>query len=366
MEFTFNDNGQSVCVIYFSNDLNLDIIEEKYGAYDYLSVIYPQNASVDIYNKYKNVMNFIEHGGYWGNYTQSIEVSLLESPENLLQKMTKNTRYEVRRALNKDELCTELLMDVSEQELDEFLTFYNDFADLKNLGHIGEAKIRQLAAGGMYAITKCYSNDGTLLVEHTYYLDKEDRRVMLATSSSLYRKEEYAQYKTLIGRANRMLHYQDMLHFQAEGYQIYDFNGISDFSEETRSIADFKKGFGGKVITYQSGFAIPCRKMKMIDCKLKNLVKEQTREIIIYGFGKIGKYVRDELERLACTRYKILDNYEKSTEKFQIFSDEDLECLDSNQHLLLMTLQEQTFLKLESRLSKLGYFRDKNLITLLF
>ena len=342
------------------------ILFKKYSDYDYLSVIYPQNASVDIYNKYKAVLNFIEYGGCWGNYTQSIEVSLMESAENILQKMSKNTRYEVKRALTKDELSIDFLTDISERELNEFLTFYNDFADLKNLGHIGEAKIRKLAADGMYAITKCYDKEGTLLVVHAYYLDKEDKRVMLATSSSLYRKEEYAQYKNLIGRANRMLHYRDMLYFKAEGYQIYDFNGISDISEETKAIADFKRGFGGKVITYQSGFAMPCRKIKMMDCKLNDLVKEQTKEIIIYGFGQIGKYVKDELERLMCTRYKILDNYAESSEESQYFRDEDLEHLDCDQHLLLMTLQEQTFLKLESKLSKFGYFRDKNMITLLF
>lgn len=366
MEFTFNDDGRTICVIYFSKGLNLDTIEKEYSDYDSLSVIYPQDVCVDIYNKYKAVMKFIEFGGSWGNHTQSIEMSLLESPENLLQKMSKNTRYEVKRALGRDELCTEVLMDVSKQELNEFLTFYNAFADLKNLGHIGEAKIRQLATDGKYAITKCYGNDGMLLVEHTYYLDKTDKRVMLATSSSLYRKKEYAQYKNLIGRANRMLHYQDMLYFKAEGYQIYDFNGISDFSEETKAIADFKRGFGGEVITYQSGFVVPCRKIKLIDSKLKNLMKEQTKEIIIYGFGEIGKYVRDELEHLAYTRYKILDNYAKSSEKSQYLRDEDLENIGSEQYLLLMTLQEQTFLKLETKLAKFGYFRGRNLITLLF
>lgn len=366
MEFTFSDNGRSICVIYFSDGLNLDTIEERYSDYDSLSVIYPQNASVDIYNKYKTVMDFIEYGGFWGNYTQSIEMSLLDSPNEFLQKMSKNTRYKVRRALNKDGLYTELLMDISEQELSEFFTFYNSFADLKNLGHIGEAKVRKLATDGMYAITKCYGSDGTLLVEHTYYLDKKDSRVMLATSCSLYRKDEYVQYKNLIGRANRMLHFQDMLYFKDAGYHIYDFNGISNFSEETMAIADFKKGFGGKVITYQSGFAIPCKKIKLIDRKLENLVREQEKDIIIYGFGEIGKYVRDELERLVYTRYQILDNFVEESEKLQYLRDEDLERIGCDKHLLLVTLQEQTFLKLEKKLSNLGFFRDRNLFTLLF
>lgn len=366
MEFVFNENDRSICVIYFSKGLNLDTIEKEYSDYDSLNVIYPQNVSDDVFDKYKAVMSFIEYGGCRGNHTHSIEVSLLKSPEELLQQMTKNTRYEVRRALNKDELCTEFLMDISEQELQDFLTLYNAFADLKNLGHIGEAKIRKLAADGMYAVTKCYSSDGTLLVEHTYYLDKEDKRAMLATSCSLYRKEEYVRYKNLIGRANRMMHYQDMLYFKSEGYEIYDFNGISDFSEETHAIAEFKRGFGGNVITYQSGFVIPCKMIKMIDDKLKNIMKEQEKEIIIYGFGKIGQYVRDEMERLEYTHYKILDNYAKAPEKSRYLRDEDLKRFDGGQHLLLMTLQEQTFLKLESKLSEFGYFRDENLITLLF
>ena len=48
----------------------------------------------------------------------------------------------------------------------------------------------------------------------------------------------------MVGRANRLLHYTDMLFFKNHGSKIYDWGGISD-SEEIRNITDFKSRFGG-------------------------------------------------------------------------------------------------------------------------
>src|SRR5699024_4101146 len=55
----------------------------------------------------------------------------------------------------------------------------------------------------------------------------------------------------VIGRANRSLHWQDILFFKARQYQFYDFLGISQEAnnQEQRNINKFNKGFASKEVT---------------------------------------------------------------------------------------------------------------------
>jgi lipid II:glycine glycyltransferase (peptidoglycan interpeptide bridge formation enzyme) len=75
-------------------------------------------------------------------------------------------------------------------------------------------------------------------------------RARLLHSASLFRESDDSAYRNLVGRANRLLHWDDICYFKNEGCRTYDLGGISmDKSNmETQAINKFKESFGAAVI----------------------------------------------------------------------------------------------------------------------
>lgn len=366
MEFQYNDNGFSVYSIYWSDGLNSETIEKKYSSYDMLQVWYPLNVHDDIYEQYKMIMTFNEYQGCWKKPAQSLECVLTCPEDEIIGRMRKNTRYEIQRAIKRDKLHTVAITNLSEDDITEYVAYYDQFADSKKMHHINRPRVRALAEQGMYAITKCRDNEGNILAEHAYYLDKKEKKIMLATSASMFRESKDSEYRNLIGRANRMLHYKDILTFKGFGYEIYDYGGIGDDNDELRTIAAFKLGFGGDVRTYDASFTLHLKEQKLIDEKIDRLQLSAEQKIVIYGFGWAGRYVADKIEKHNIGDYIVVDNYTESTEERVYYKDEDLMLLGRAKTLLLVTLTEKTYAAIEKKLNGLGYRIGDNIITLLF
>ena len=91
-----------------------------------------------------------------------------------------------------------------------------------------------------------------ILAMHSYLVDSESRQAVLYTSSSAFRTESDGQKRNFIGRANRWLHYQDILLFKSRGlvFLDLDFGGYAKVSPnvELQRINQFKEGFGGTLV----------------------------------------------------------------------------------------------------------------------
>jgi lipid II:glycine glycyltransferase (peptidoglycan interpeptide bridge formation enzyme) len=89
------------------------------------------------------------------------------------------------------------------------------------------------------------------LVAHAYVIDESIGQVRLIRSASLFREFD-KRFQQAAGRANRFLHYKDMLCFRSAGIQWYDLGGINleaeNVSPELRQVSDYKRSFGGRVI----------------------------------------------------------------------------------------------------------------------
>lgn len=181
--------------------------------------------------------------GVVSNEKHTLVVDLQQTPEALLAGMKQETRYEVRRALQKDGL-TEVQAHVpSVAEVDAFQAFYAEFAAEKGLVSVSRSYLlAALEAGGLQLSASCAGEE--VLVRHSYLV--VGKRARLWHSASLFRGQDGAR-RNLIGRANRLLHYQDMLAFKVKGIQEYDFGGwyAGAEDEEKLRINKFKEGFGG-------------------------------------------------------------------------------------------------------------------------
>lgn len=101
-------------------------------------------------------------------------------------------------------------------------------------------------------ISYVYHKYGHKLASHLYIANGK-RAIMLYSCSTRFEEDDIPPIE--IGRANRYLHWQDMLLFKKRGYLGYDFLGLSidENDREQQNINTCKIGFGGEEeINYNS------------------------------------------------------------------------------------------------------------------
>jgi len=185
---------------------------------------------------------------YESFYTIDIDLNIEE--KELLANCKKNTRYEINRA-RREGVKFQIGNDI-----DEFVKFYNEFAIAKNMAQISNSDLN-LFSSKLYITQAIYQEE--ILVMHTYLFDDEIKRVCLLNSASLFRNCNDPKKHQMIGRANRFLHFEDMLYFKKRGVKVYDFGGyaVDDINEEREKINKFKKGFGGEVVKLPNYYSYP-------------------------------------------------------------------------------------------------------------
>ncbi len=175
----------------------------------------------------------------------TIVLDLHQDQDVLWHGMARTVRYQSRRAAERD--C---VMYFSPQQLDgaalrRFLAFYERFTRRKGLPGLDPARLAIQADAGALELSMVTHPDGHDLVWHAYF--RGDQRVRLLHSASLLPGTDDRALRSLLGRANRYHHWQDILYFQSQGLSTYDFGGWyhGSLDREKLGINAFKEGFGG-------------------------------------------------------------------------------------------------------------------------
>lgn len=172
-------------------------------------------------------------------------LNLEEEKEVIFKNISKNNRYEINRAQNKDELSFQIIAgsDVTVDVIEKFVEAYNSFADERSKGSIKPSDFTKYAEKNQLVISTV-ERENQPLVWHTYII--QNGRARLKTSNSIFANEDN-EVKNLIGRANKWLHWQDILYFKNNSYKIYDFGGWypGDSDLKLLGINKFKESFGG-------------------------------------------------------------------------------------------------------------------------
>lgn len=174
--------------------------------------------------------------------------------EKIHAAVNKNVRYECRRSerdgieirfYNKSDL------EKDSRLLNQFAELYEGMYRSKGINtkyNLTSVKQYMEADGAWFSAVW---HEGEMIVFHSYICDAADARLL--HSASCFRGEGAAD-QAMIGRANKRLHWEDILYFKKKGLQRYDWGGISDF-ENPNGIDAFKLKFGGDQITYYNVFA---------------------------------------------------------------------------------------------------------------
>jgi hypothetical protein len=174
-------------------------------------------------------------------------IDLKQRREQLLANLNKDAAYKIRRARERDHILCECCDPSDEEMIDQFEQMYNTFARLKGLAPLDRARMDGMAAAGVLDISVAKDPDGTALVYHANYRDSF--RAQALELPSLYRSLADSAARNLIGRANRLLTWSDIVRFQEQGLKCFDFGGWYQGADPSMlKINEFKKGFGGQIV----------------------------------------------------------------------------------------------------------------------
>lgn len=178
----------------------------------------------------------------------TIQVDLRLNKDELLGRMKKNTRYEIKRASLADNLSCEIISEISPEALSEFCGFYDAFAERKSQAKLDRSWLARLAENGVLNLSRVRNDNREFLIWHAYHRTPA-RATLLYSASSLVDTRARA-LRSLIGRANRRLHWHDMLSFKSQGVATYDFGGWYEKKEDhvRLNINKFKESFGGEIV----------------------------------------------------------------------------------------------------------------------
>jgi len=176
----------------------------------------------------------------------SLQIDLLQSPESIHARFTRNTRAQIRRSTESDDLQFDFFDHPTAAQTDEFIAFYDAFALSKGLAPLSADYADAHRRSGHFSLTRVRRGDEDL-VWHANV--SSGSYIGLAYSASQLRSAEQ-EARRLIGRANRRLHWEELLRFRAQGHRCYDFGGWYEgrSDPERLSINRFKEEFGGKKV----------------------------------------------------------------------------------------------------------------------
>ncbi|SHF28273.1 hypothetical protein SAMN05444392_11345 [Seinonella peptonophila] len=181
---------------------------------------------------------------------KTLQIDIKQSEKNLYSNLNRNTRYNIKRA-KREQLKFEISTQPTEEEIDDFSVLYNRFAKKKGIAPCNINKLRALRKKNLLMISYVKDQNNQILCSHVS--STNDDRAYLIYSCSIRLFVDPSQ-KNKIGRANKYLHWMEMLYFKQSGCSIYDFSGLSLEVDnvELQKIDQFKRRFGGtEVMEYK-------------------------------------------------------------------------------------------------------------------
>lgn len=176
---------------------------------------------------------------------QTLRTDLARPVNEVVARFDATCRSEIRRADSRDDLYYELIPEAVDR-LEDFTAFYDAFARQKGIWSTDRRWLGRAAAAHQLILSHA-SRDSEQLVWHAYLCIGDTGCLMY--SASRFRGKD-RRYRSLVGRANRWLHWQDMLFFKRAGVRYYDWGGMfpDESTADRAGINQFKRMFGGRPV----------------------------------------------------------------------------------------------------------------------
>ncbi len=167
--------------------------------------------------------------------------------DDIFSSFASNLRNEIRRAKREEVTVRFCIGDDAIEQLPEFAeTFRHLYEEKGEKEELPVNEMKTFAEENALMISAA-SVSGEAKVFHSYIYDGNSCR--LTFSCSEFRAASLKEEKQSFARANKLLHWEDMLYFIDKGLSVYDWGGLTS-PEEPNGIDKFKLSFGCKPVEY--------------------------------------------------------------------------------------------------------------------
>lgn len=213
----------------------------------------PQNSlGVDIRHYYQRSQPI---AGIQLNEFHTMLIDLTQNQDDIWQKFSKTNKYKIRRAIEKDHLSYQYWDSkiINADILNQFFNFYDQFSVAQGLKKLQRSRIVSFVKAGILDLSLVKQTDESPLVWHAHCC--VNKRSCFFYSASIKNSTDTA-YQSLLGRANRYHHWQDILRFRDTGNLLYDFGGwyTGTTDQKLLNINQFKAEFNGHIVQNFVGF----------------------------------------------------------------------------------------------------------------
>jgi len=181
----------------------------------------------------------------------SLHIDLTREPDDIFKGFARNTRAQIRKCTESDNGLRYEFDRPTPELTTEFEAYYNEFARSKGLAPVPHTRLRAYFESDSVLLARALEGTRTLV----WHVNATAQPyVTLMYSASQFRSGD-EEFKKLVGRANRRLHWEELLHFKRAGFRTFDFGGWYAGSTDTARLAinRFKEEFGGaKVLEFSS------------------------------------------------------------------------------------------------------------------
>ena len=186
-------------------------------------------------------------------------VDLTQSEDALFRDLDpKSCRYEINKATKL--VAAGSIRWLKNERPQEVLRLINDFITRSGYTSLVRGETFQAIAHCGKADLHAVERNGRIIVAHVTLVDAPGRARLLFSATA---DRTDPEMKPIVGPLNRWLHYHELLDYKARGIAMYDFGGASsDPTSDVYAISQFKRSFGGRLITEQIVRMSPFRVVK--------------------------------------------------------------------------------------------------------
>jgi hypothetical protein len=212
----------------------------------------PPNSGVHV-RRWRMHPNPDREGVRWIPF-DTLRLDLHNTEDALLGQFDQTTRYEIRRAENRDALKAERWSDPAPAMISNFLAFYGA-SRADGLTVPRPEALSGYARAGCLHLSQAVDIAGRVLVWHAYFVGGDI--ALLLHSCSGFRGAGAQEERQLYSRANRWLHWRDMGCFREADICTYDWGGYYRGPENPglERVNAFKRAFGGNEVRVWDGHA---------------------------------------------------------------------------------------------------------------
>jgi len=186
----------------------------------------------------------------WGwHYRYTLLVDLAPSAEEILARMNKTARQEIRKSIKDGEFTCTFLASPTAEQMEAFADAYDAHPIHPDAPKLERDRLRELHASGILQLSECRDRSGTILVWHGVLGHQRAGIAQPVYQISNYHQAVDQAGANATGRANRVLYYQEFVYYKERGYATYDLNGWYTGAEDEKrlKINKFKEAFRGRL-----------------------------------------------------------------------------------------------------------------------